>query len=118
MSLGGRPLASSQVWGMTWYWPFPTLCRSELIWLLPGGIWLITVAEGWEARDLTDRQPPTTSGLEGSWSLSSSLTLGGGPALVPPLRLPPGLFPDAGRPTVPQAPGCAWSKSVVPTPLL
>src|SRR3954453_19463324 len=46
MRRGGRPLASSQVWGMTWYWPLPMLWRSELIWLLPGGIWLTTVAEG------------------------------------------------------------------------
>src|SRR6185503_17740129 len=115
MSRGGSPFASSQGWGMTWYWPLPMLCRSELIRSLPGGIWLITFAEGWEAPDLTDRQPPTTSGPEGSWSLSSSLTLVGVPMLVLPLQLPPVVFPDAGRSTVPYAPGWAWSNSAVPT---
>ena len=61
----------------------------------------MTLAEGCEAPDLTERQPSTMSGFAGSWSLSSFLTLVGVPRLVLPLQLPPVLLPGAGRSIVP-----------------
>src|SRR6478736_3828803 len=99
ISRGGSPFASSHDWGTTWYWLLllMTSCRSELMVLLPLGIVLMTLADGCEAPDLTERQPPTTSGLAGSWSLSSLLILVGVPRLVLPLQLPPVLLPEAGR---------------------
>src|SRR6185437_8449189 len=101
MSRGGSPFTSSQDWGMTWYWLLPLLWWSELILLLPGGIWLMTLPDGCAAPDLTDRQPPTTSGFAGNWSLSSLLMFVGVPRLVLPLQLPPVLLPEAGRSIVP-----------------
>ena len=86
---------------MTWYWPLPRLFRSQLIWLLPGGIWLITFAEGWAAPDLTDRQPPTTSGLDGSFVAQLTLDVGRRARVGVAAALPPVLLPDAGRSTVP-----------------
>ncbi len=101
ISRGGSPFASSHDCGITVYSPFPMLWRSELIVLFPLGSPLTTVADGCDAPDFTDRQPPMTRGFVGSVPLSSLLMLGGVPRFVFPLQLPPVRLPEAGRSMVP-----------------
>src|SRR5204862_7479389 len=101
----GRPLESSQDWRRTMYSPLPRLCRSWAMSSLVLGRVLTTVAAGCEAPDFTDRQPPSRSWPEGSWSDSSSLMLPGVPLFVGPLQLPPLVLSAVGRSMVPKAPG-------------
>src|SRR6478752_1080900 len=78
---------------------------------------LTTVADGCDAPDLTERQPPTISWPAGSWSESSALTFGGVPRFVLPEQLPPDVLSVAGRSMVPYAPGWFSVNNVVPVPL-
>src|SRR5213592_2850121 len=101
ISLGGRPLESVHGCTITWYWPLPRLWRSWFIRLFPGGMVFTMLADGWEAPDFTDRQPPITSCPAGRLSASSGPMLDGVPLFVFPEQLPPVVLSVVGRSIVP-----------------
>ena len=77
---------------------------------------MITLADGCDAPDFTDRHPPSVSTPAGSWSDSSLLMSVGVPRLVVPEQLPPVVLVVVGRSMVPYAAGEFSWNSVVPVP--
>src|ERR671936_144287 len=85
ISRGGRPKWSSQDSEMTWYCPLPRSLRSEA--RLPGRL-STTLALGWAAPDLTERQPCSWSCPTSSVSLRIDLMFPDVPLPVFPEQLP------------------------------